>query len=87
MKTVVREKLDEIALPLAGKKSKFKKEHFFEYYARDKLCLEETTIVAEQQNMFDKRKVLEEWVKDSFLTDEMKEKYLELMASRYQRLT
>lgn len=78
--------VEETALPLAGKKSKFKKDHFFKYYAQDKLQLVEQTVLVEQKNMLDKKGELEEWVQKSFLTDEMKEKYLELMESRYQRL-
>ncbi|EAY23961.1 HipA domain-containing protein [Microscilla marina] len=78
--------VEETALPLAGKKSKFKKDHFFKYYAQDKLQLAEKTIVAEHQHMVDKKKELEHWINISFLSEEMKEQYLHLMENRYKRL-
>ncbi len=78
--------IEEMALPLAGKKSKFKKEHFFEYYAQDKLQLTKKTIVAEHQHLVDKKKELEHWINISFLSEEMKEQYLHLMEGRYKRL-
>lgn len=70
---------EEIALTLKGKKSNLKATDFIDYYAKERLQLNEktiTTILEEMHNTIPKWKEL---LEISFLSDEMKEKYLELL--------
>ena len=78
---------EEIALSIAGKKRKIKKELLLEYYAKDKLKLTEKTVSSEIRNLIEKKKEIENLIKISFLSIDMREKYLELLSERYKRLT
>ena len=72
----------EIALPLKGKKSNLKATDFIDYYGKERLQLNDKTIASILEQM---KKATPEWrelLEISFLTDEMKEKYLELLESR-----
>jgi len=77
--------IEELALPLAGKKRGLKSEHFLRYYGSEKLKLTEKTIRSEIQNLINKKPDFEKLISISFLTHDMKEKYVELMAERYKR--
>lgn len=75
---------EEIALTLKGKKSNLKATDFIEYYAKDRLQLNDKTvaIILEQiQQVIPKWKEL---LEISFLSEDMKEKYLNLLESRVQ---
>ena len=75
----------EIALPLKGKKSNLKATDFIDYYGKERLQLNDKTIASILEQM---KKATPEWrelLEISFLTDEMKEKYLELLESRVGR--
>jgi serine/threonine-protein kinase HipA len=70
---------EEIALTLKGKKSNFKATDFIDYYAKDRLQLNEkavTTILEQMHNTIPKWKEL---LEISFLSEEMKNKYFELL--------
>jgi serine/threonine-protein kinase HipA len=77
---------EELALPLAGKKSKIKKDELIEYYGKERLQLTDKTILAEVQNIKDKKVTLESMIELSFLSNEMKKLYQELLLERYERL-
>jgi len=77
---------EEFALPLAGKKRKITRKDLVTYFGMDWLRLTGKTIESEIQNIKDKKSDLESLINISFLTKEMKEKYLELMSNRYERL-
>jgi len=77
---------EEFALPLAGKKRKITRKDLVTYFGMDWLRLTGKTIESEIQNIKDKKSDLESLIHISFLTKEMKEKYLELMSNRYERL-
>ena len=77
---------EELALPLAGKKKNLKGEHFFKYFAKEKLDLTEKTIQSEIENIKNKEAILTDLIKKSFLSIEMREKYLELFFQRNRRL-
>lgn len=73
---------EEIALTLKGKKSNLKATDFIDYYGKERLQLNEKTIASILEQM---KKATPEWKKlleISFLSDDMKEKYLELLESR-----
>jgi len=75
---------EELALTLDGKKKKLRLEHF--QYLGAKLDLNEKQI----RRVFDRfdgfREEAKQWVNRSFLTEEFKEKYIELLEERYQTL-
>lgn len=73
---------EEIALALKGKKSNLKAVDFVDYYGKERLQLNEKTIATILEQI---KKATPEWKKlleISFLSDDMKEKYLELLESR-----
>jgi serine/threonine-protein kinase HipA len=76
---------EELALSLKGKKSNFKSTDLIEYYAKDRLGLNDKTI---NTILSDINKSLSKWtelIEISFLSDAMKEKYLMLMDNRVRR--
>lgn len=78
--------VEELALPLAGKKSRIKKEHLFKYYAKERLNLSDKSIQAEKKNIVNKKSELDKMIEISFLSEEMKVNYSKLLDNRYQRL-
>ena len=75
---------EEIALTLKGKKSNLKATDFIDYYAKERLQLNEKTVITileQMQKATPKWKVL---LEISFLSDEMKEKYLGLLGVKTQ---
>lgn len=80
--TAVKNTNEEMALPLKGKKSILKASDFIDYYAKDRLQLNEKTIATILDQMKKATPKWKELLAISFLTDEMKEKYLELLESR-----
>ena len=76
---------EEIALTLKGKKSNLKASDFIDYYAKERLQLNEktiATILEQMNNAIPKWKVL---LEISFLSDEMKEKYFNLLDGRTKK--
>ncbi len=77
--------IEEFALPLAGKKSKIKGKLLVEYYGKERLNLNDKIITTELNNLKNKKTELEELISISFLSAEMKEKYIDLMNERIRR--
>lgn len=76
---------EEMALTLKGKKSNLKKADFINYYAKERLGLSDKTLDSILLTMI---KCLPEWnelIEISFLSDDMKEKYLKLLGERIKR--
>jgi serine/threonine-protein kinase HipA len=73
---------EEIALMLKGKKSNLKAADFIDYYAKERLLLNEKTINTILDQMKKATPKWKELLEISFLSDEMKEKYLELLENR-----
>ncbi|WP_269240899.1 HipA domain-containing protein [Flavobacterium limnophilum] len=76
---------EELALSLKGKKSNFKSTELIDYYAKERLELNDKTI---DVILSDMNKSVSKWtelVEISFLSDVMKEKYLKLMENRIKR--
>ena len=76
---------EELALSLKGKKSNFKATELLDYYAKERLELNNKTI---DSILFDMNKSVSKWtelIEISFLSDKMKEKYLKLMNDRVSR--
>jgi len=75
---------EEIALTLKGKKSNLKASDFIDYYAKDRLQLNEKTIATILEQMHNAIPKWKELLEISFLSDEMKEKYLGLLGAKTQ---
>ncbi|NDP21989.1 MAG: HipA domain-containing protein [Paludibacter sp.] len=73
---------EEIALPLKGKKSNLKANDFIDYYAKERLQLNEKTKATILEQMKKATPKWKELLEISFLSDELKEKYLELLEAR-----
>lgn len=73
---------EEIALTLKGKKRNLKVSDFIEYYAKERLQLNDKTIATILEQMETAIPKWKELIEISFLTAEMKEKYLNLLDVR-----
>lgn len=73
---------EEIALTLKGKKSNLKATDFIDYYGTERLQLNDKTIASILEQMKKATPKWKELLEISFLIDEIKEKYLELLESR-----
>jgi len=77
---------EEMALHLAGKRSRFRRRELIDYLGRERLGLNDETII---QTENDFQKVISKWEKlidISFLDSERQTIYLELIKERFQRL-
>ena len=83
---VLKDPVEELALPLAGKKSKFTKEHFVDYFGKERLELNRPIIDKELNNLRQKTESLFELIRISFLNDPLKKNYTKLMQERFERL-
>lgn len=75
---------EEIALTLNGKKSNLKASYFVDYYAKERLQLNEKTITTILEQMHNAIPKWKELLEISFLSDDMKEKYLGLLEVKTQ---
>ena len=74
--------IEELALTLAGKKRKITRELLVDYYAKDRLKLSEKTI---QEVLNDIQLAIPKWlhlINICFLSDDLKEKYRNLLSER-----
>jgi serine/threonine-protein kinase HipA len=77
---------EELALPLSGKKSNIQKNDLIEYFGKDKLQLNENTIISVLKTFQNKKSEMEVLIKNSFLSDAMKNNYQTLLSQRFSRL-
>lgn len=75
---------EEIALPLNGRKNNLRRKDFIDYYAKEKLNLNDTIINAQLKNIEQAIPTWYELIHKSFLTEELKEKYQGLLQQRIQ---
>lgn len=73
---------EEIALTLKGKKSNLKASDFTDYYAKERLQLNEKTIETILQDMFRAKQKWKDLISVSFLSNDMKEKYSKILEHR-----
>ncbi|MCR9229110.1 MAG: HipA domain-containing protein [Flavobacteriaceae bacterium] len=73
---------EEIALTLKGKKSNLKASDFVDYYAKERLQLNERTIENIIQDIVKAKQQWKELISISFLSDNMKEKYTQILEHR-----
>jgi serine/threonine-protein kinase HipA len=77
---------EEIALPIGGRKNKLNKELLVDYFGKEILKINDKMV---RQNLHMIKNTKTKWEKlisVSFLNDEMKEKYFDLLNSRWKRL-
>ena len=77
---------EEIALSLAGKKRKLTKQMLINYFGGDRCELNDKVITNTLDRFFKAKHHWIEEIGNSFLSDEMKEKYIDVVESRFERL-
>jgi serine/threonine-protein kinase HipA len=81
----VRE-IEESALPLCGRKKKLNSSLWLNYFGRERLGLPEAIITDTVQALSGGRERWGELIEHSFLSQEAREMYVELVNSRLERL-
>lgn len=84
--SIVLKTMEEIALPLHGKKSRLKKEDLLQYFGLERLGLSQA-MIEEELNSFEK--AFSKWqqlISESFLSNVMQDNYIELIEKRRKRL-
>ncbi len=77
---------EELALSLNGKKNNLRKKDFFEYFAANRLGLNQTMINQVIEEFHKNIPIFEPAITNSFLSKKMQEKYLGLLNERLERL-
>jgi serine/threonine-protein kinase HipA len=78
--------IEEIALSISGKKSKLTRDVLINYFGLERLNLTPITIQKTLKEIESKRSTWLDTIAISFLSDEMKNNYVELLESRWQRI-
>lgn len=84
--SIVLRSEEELALPLAGKRKKLKREHFLDYYAKERLGLNSAVITQELERFARVKPTWVSWIQRSFLPQEHKTQYEKLVEDRFRRL-
>lgn len=82
---VLRKPQEELALTLAGKKSKMTRENLVDYFGKERLGLAAIRIEKILLEIKSQKESWNELLDKSFLSDEMKTKYKELLNQRWMR--
>jgi serine/threonine-protein kinase HipA len=77
---------EEFALTLAGRKSKITKENLIDYFGSERLGLTSIIIEKTLQEIENQKLKWYKQIQISFLSEEMKKKYVELMSLRWARI-
>lgn len=77
---------EELALPLNGKKNNLTRNDFLEYFAKERLRLNDKVIVDVIEDIRQALPYWRELIGNSFLSKQMQEKYLHLLEERRERL-
>jgi len=73
-------------LPLHARKNRLKRFDFIDYFANERLKLQGKVVVKMLAQFSGVRAEWEAMIKISFLSEEMKEKYLDLLAECFARI-
>lgn len=84
--TLVLSSGEELALPLRGKKSKIKRVDLLDYFGIERLGLPSSVISEELERFHQALVPWRELIHSSFLSDSMRERYLQLVDERFKRL-
>jgi len=77
---------EELALPLNGKKSNLTKKDFLHYFGKERLQLNQNIMLQVINDIQLALPVWREFIRNSFLSLDMQEKYLHLLSERQKRL-
>ena len=77
---------EELALPLNGKKNRLKQQDLVDYFGRNRLQLANRVVDKVLQELKQVRAAWEKLLAASFMSEEMKEKYLHVLEDRFTRL-
>jgi len=77
---------EEIALPIRGKKNKLTRQDFIDYFGQDILGLNPNRTHYITENLKSKIREFESWIEKSFLSENLKKKYIEGITRRSQTL-
>jgi len=77
---------EEIALSIKGKKSNLNRDILFDYYGKERLELSNKIIDEYIENIGKSVPSMHDIIEKSFLSNEMKEKYTQLMKDRLKKL-
>ncbi|MBN2419291.1 MAG: HipA domain-containing protein [Deltaproteobacteria bacterium] len=83
---LLHEPKEEIALPINGKKNKLDSDILINYFGRTRLALSDKVITSLIDNLKDVMPVWDRLVEISFLPDELKDNYIQLLEKRRERL-
>jgi serine/threonine-protein kinase HipA len=77
---------EEIALPLMGKKKNLSKKILIDYWGKDRLKINDKVISQILVNFENAKNIFNDLISISFLSEDMKGKYLQLLSDRYKIL-
>ena len=77
---------EELALPINGKKNNLKRRDFVDYFAKERLKLNEASIHSVLEKIYTTLPIWKELIKNSFLSARMQDKYRDLLEERIQRI-
>jgi serine/threonine-protein kinase HipA len=77
---------EELALPLNGKKNNLKRRDFIDYFAIERLQINNTSISNVLDSIYSALPIWMSLLQNSFLSDHMKDKYLTLLEQRIHRI-
>ncbi|MBI9088071.1 MAG: HipA domain-containing protein [Desulfobacterium sp.] len=77
---------EELALPLNGKKNRLNRQDFIDYFGCNRLKLTDKAIAKVLSRLEEQKISWDELISNSFLSTEMRKRYLALLESRFKRL-
>lgn len=77
---------EEMALTLAGRKSNFSNENLVNYFGEERLGLSKIIVEQTLKEIETQREAWEKLIQISFLSEEMKKKYIDLVVQRWNKL-
>jgi serine/threonine-protein kinase HipA len=83
---VLHNPTEELALPLAGKRSNLQRDHFLEYFGRERLGLSQRAVEDVVESIRKAQPAWNDLIGRSFLTDGRRDAYREMLADRRERL-
>ena len=78
---------EELALTLKGKKKNLTKQMLINYFGGERCGINDKVITGTVQTIFNAKPNWIDEINNSFLSDEMKEKYIDVVESRFERLS
>jgi len=83
---LLRNAKEELALPLAGKKSSLTRKDLFDYFARERLGLTEKAVEEVTQAFIQAKPAWDSLVSRSFLAPRLQQRYRDVLAERWDRM-